>query len=293
MQESLGHIQVETGSALAAAQEKIDLLKAEEQADDVINESLFSKVYSSQEIKNDIDSVKELEKRSVEKLNNNPDKESIIESRKKSEILKYIIFDLGKDPANWFGDNANPVKTNKYDSLKTGIEVVVEMEEKDNIERPSHLGLAFDVISTAPQAILTKPEVMRKFSMIREGIKSGKLAEVKYFSSSNRGPHRLQGLPEVVINVPPKLVNQLIELWANNEYETLASHEVNPMIIQQVTAQLKAQIEYANSLEQRDASNQIQEVLNQWQSLAIEKDATLPPKMEKELTAIYKTILEY
>lgn len=204
-------------------------------------EDFIDRPYSKGDVDADLAYV--MERRKEQKREETPQS---IELKKLADTFEALIL-WNAEQAEWLGSKATTIKTSEYDDRKNGVDMVVEFKEERS---PSYLGLAADVTFSSDKTIIAK-----KFAILREQIKRGTLAQVKYFHSEHTGfDGQLSKLPEVVIGVSEGMVKELSNLWADGNHKALAIHKVGIMILRQIEVQLKTFARYATSMNQLEAA---------------------------------------
>ncbi len=137
--------------------------------------------------------------------------------------------------SDWLGPEAYTLKASKYDDIKNGIDSIVEfpMAQKET----SHLALAIDVTFN--------PQVEKKLRRIKDEIKSGKLAEIKYFDHDDPDKYKIDDVPRVVVGADRKAVGELIEVWLSGDNKKLAVHPIQHLILEEIRMELEAFEKYA------------------------------------------------
>jgi len=198
----------------------------------------FLKLYNEEKIKKDLAYIEKMEKL-FEKVNSNEENMAF----KKAAIFEYIIYEQS-ELGEWFGEHALTSKTAKSDDLRHGVDMAIEFEEPD--KSFGYLGLAVDVSFG--------DEFSKKFERIKSDIDAGKLTQIDYFKSRT-GPKSLKNVPRVVLAVDGKTMNQLIDLWIEQNQESkdsLAKHPVQIQILNEFKLQLKKFEQYARHVKKND-----------------------------------------
>lgn len=209
-------------------------LRAQDVLEKAINPEDFEGVYD--DIEKDVAYVERMEKEFDEQSKREP--VELERTKKIATILEGIILEAG-ELYNWFGENASTIVPSRYDDIKNGVDCIVEFEEGEN--EATHLALAIDVISG--------PEVERKINRIKKDIEENHLSEIKYFSSDFLGvKERKTNIPKVVIGADKKHVADVMELWLNNKKKELSEHHLQIQILKEISMQLQAFADYANSI---------------------------------------------
>ncbi|MBI4121133.1 MAG: hypothetical protein HY457_02670 [Parcubacteria group bacterium] len=153
-----------------------------------------------------------------------------------ARILEAIIHEQ-TELANWLGSGATTIKTSRLDDIANGVDEVVEFRKDEG--HTAHLGLGIDVT-------LGTHFLGQKFERIRKEIESGKLAQVRYFKSSDGSfVGTLPLLPRVIVGAERRHITELARLWVNNKNKELAEHPFKKVLIAEIIEQLRAFREYA------------------------------------------------
>lgn len=162
--------------------------------------------------------------------------------KKYADVFEAIIYEH-IEQSDWFGPTAQTIKTSKFDDYVNGIDLVTEFSNED--QSLTHLGLGIDVTfgTTAME---------KKFQRIREEIKTGKLATVKYFQSEHspiKGTYR--DMPRVVIGAEREHITELAARWMDPKMNReLANHPVQTILLDEIEAQLEGFHRYAQTVNQ-------------------------------------------
>lgn len=152
------------------------------------------------------------------------------------DILEAVVCEHG-ELSDWFGPQAQIIKTARFDDYINKIDMVIEFE--DDEKRFSHLALGIDVT-------FGSRDLRKKFEAIRAKIDSGELGEVKYFHSERQHfMGRKRKLPQVVIGTEMERVKELGLLWMNRKNKELGEHPVQIMILEEAMLQLETFADYA------------------------------------------------
>lgn len=188
-----------------------------------------------------------------------------IELKRIADMFEALVL-WNSEQADWLGSRATTIKTSQYDDYKNGVDMVVEFREERSA---SYLGLAADVTFSSDKTVIA-----RKFAILRDQIKKGTLAQVKYFHSDRTHfDGQLSKLPEVVIGVSKSMVLELAHLWAEGKHNALADHRVGVMILRQIEAQLNVFAKYAESVNQKEAARIYSDRLQLIRGILAEKAA--------------------
>lgn len=195
----------------------------------------FKGVYNDEEIEQDEKETERLRAIHLEKLKEDPERARL---KKFATIFEAIIHQHGEQ-AEWFGPEAFTIKTSDYDDFKNGVDEIIEFhkEDPDDGKEISHLTLGIDVT--------TKGSLDEKLRSAWKKVKSGKLSEVKYFSSEEAGKGKLEHVPSVAVNAEPKEIEEMMELWLEKKNSEIAVHPMQIRILEQMDGQLEVFREWA------------------------------------------------
>ena len=203
----------------------------EEGVVDIIQESDFENLYSKEQVEKDLEYVDEMEQEFEKK--STPEQK---EANKLATIFEAMVFEQS-ELNNWLGENAMTIKSSRYDDIKNGIDLIVEIPDK---EKPtaSHLALAVDVTFS--------DDLRDKIRKIKGEIDRDKLTTVKYFKSdflNLKGEKR--NVPKVVIGADYKTLENVVDLWIARDNKALANHYIQFIILDEIMLQLENYKRYA------------------------------------------------
>lgn len=261
--ESSVEKEVEKNLRIERALEKRD--KVYKAGGGAIQEREFEDLYSQERVEEDLEYVERMERKFEE--NATPEQK---ESNKLATIFEAMIYDQS-ERSNWLGNNAMTIKTSRYDDIKNGIDLIVEVPDK---EKPtaSHLALAVDVTFS--------DDLRDKMRKIKREIDSNKLATVKYFKSDFldfRGEK--SNIPKVVVGADYKTLENVIDLWKSEENEEyrkeyrklLERHHIQFIILDEIMLQLHNYKEYARKRNKKSAFESYDKVIETVQDINGEK----------------------
>jgi len=268
----------------ASSLERVDREKAHKKAESVLSgrvkESDFVDVYGEQEVARDLEKVEELKRKFV----GDQTPESA-ETKKIADIFEAIVLEHG-ELSEWFGENGFTVGVSEYDDFINGVDMVVEFCKVEKSETP-HLALGMDVTFTS--------DTTAKFDRLREQIENGQLAKVKYFSSEHsniRGG--MDNIPEVIVGVDRKTVEELMELWLEKDNRALEGHRVQIMILKEIEAQLRTFAEYSKSLGNDDLTEIYKSRLKIVMNLLAQKTKVYKKvALDLDTDSVYMAITDY
>lgn len=201
---------------------------------DRIRETDFEDRYGEENIRKDLAEIERLEA----DFENPPSKTSV--------ILEAIIHEQS-ELNDWLGPKAHTLKASRYDDVKHGVDEIVEFTDKDEPGKKSHLVLGIDVTFS--------PNLSKKFKPLIERLSQGELTKVKYFrSSSLRG--ELTQIPQVVVGVDMKTLQEVVPHWLEHDTKTLATHPMQIIVLEEIRMQLEAFAEYADQAKKHDVANE-------------------------------------
>lgn len=189
----------------------------------------FKGIYPADEIERDMRKVAELE----ERFGQSPIK-------KYGDLFEAVVCEHG-ELSDWFGPNAQVIKTYRYDDFINKIDLVVETSDAEG--EFTQLALGVDV--TFGSQDLTK-----KFTAIRDNIDTGELGHVKYFLADRPGDQKFAGslhnIPHVVAGMEVDRVTELGLMWMDpKKKKELSVHPIQMIILEEAALQLEAFRDYA------------------------------------------------
>ena len=199
---------------------------------DRIQETDFEDRYGEENIRKDLAEIERLEA----SFENPPSKAAV--------ILEAIIHEQS-ELSDWLGPQAHTLKASRYDDIIHGVDEIVEFTDKPG--KKSHLALGIDVTFS--------PNLSKKFKPLIERLSRGELTRVKYFGSSSlRG--ELTQIPQVVVGVDMKTLQEFIPHWLERDTKTLAAHPMQILVLEEIRMQLEAFAEYADKARKHDAADE-------------------------------------
>ena len=171
------------------------------------------------------------------------------EGNARARLLEGII-EYFSERFDWFGESSYVTPTTKYDDYRHHVDFVVEWDEKSNWETGRNILPKMAVDCTIARDVRS---LQFKGKIIFDGIKNGKLAEIKYFRSESRvgevGPQEL--IPKVVISLVPfevaQLCQDLVKFIKNPNDEKikqkLVNHKASLLFLKQSLVEINEQIE--------------------------------------------------
>ena len=188
----------------------------------------FLDFYNQEEIQRNEDYVEGMEKKFTQE-----DSSEEAENSKLATVFEAIMHDQ-VELNEWLGSDVATIKTARYDDIVNGIDTIAEINRDKH--HASYIGLAIDVTFSA--------DVHKKIQNIKEKIKKGQLAKIKYFKPDKfRG--ELSQIPKVVVGANRNTICELAQLWLEGNNKKLAEHPIQFSILDQILAQLETYEEYA------------------------------------------------
>lgn len=183
------------------------------------------------------------------------------EKEKKIATILEAIFCDQIELNEIFGEGVNTISTCPFDDYKNGIDFLLKVKEelenskfKDKVYH--YLAIALDATMSSRQDVLSK-----KINIIKDNIKNGKLAKIKYFESENSN-HKgsLNNIPKFIIGVDRKNLEELSNLWIEGKNKELSQHPFQIIVLDQIRWQIDYFIEYAKSVEQNKIAEKFEEL---------------------------------
>ena len=224
-------------------------------------------IYSEDEVRRDLAYVKKREEGFKADMTQEGREALIV-----ATVFEAIIHSEG-ELSEWFGPRSHTIKPSRYDDLSHGVDEIVEIIEdieddetikdergKDGIGDEitvSRLALAIDVTMSEELGV--------KLERIKDEIRGGRLATVKYFKSEVTGFAKgLEGIPRIVIGADGGSVKDLADLWLNKDSkdprvrkeskDKLSQHPIQFQILEEMLFQLRVFGDYARQVGRSDIS---------------------------------------
>jgi len=212
------------------------------------------------------------------------------ENKKLATVLEAILHEQIEQNC-YLGDDVRTISTCKFDDIKNGIDQILEMGDEDK-KNTRHLAIAIDATFSV--------DVRKKIRKIKEKIKSGKLAVIKYFKSDAlhfRGEKG--GIPEFVLGVDKKNLENVTRIWLNDENKKLYYHPLHIMVLNEILKQAKYYQNYAKRVGQIEISEKYKELYDIFSQVREEKEELTkeilknPENKEKmEEDVVYQSIMQ-
>ncbi|MCL5410254.1 MAG: hypothetical protein M1324_00135 [Patescibacteria group bacterium] len=199
-------------------------MAAESLEKDAIKEEDFAYLYGEENVRRDLEKVAAAE--SDFKQRETPESEQL---KRYSTIFEWIVNER-VELSDYFGSNAFTRRASHYDDLMNGVDTILEFRnDPEESKQASYLTLGID------DTFSTRPEVQeKKLRRIKSKIDSGKLTQVKYFSSDYmnfRG--ELKNVPLIVLGTELRTVAQLRDLMLSRDNKILDSHPIQHLLLQE------------------------------------------------------------
>lgn len=239
-----GHLRAAKDAALKKGKEA-----QERESDEVVLEAAYQKALETETDRIKMDEFRDLygdetvekHKRQVKDLEEDFRKQdekehAPEEARRFGKILEAILIEQ-IELNEWLGSGVNTQQTTEYDDYLNGIDFISEFK-KEGMQ--NFLGFAID----ATHGVLV---IRKKFAKIQRGLDQGILGEVQYFRSSDgaiQGRQRM--IPKIVLALDKRHVVEIARLWVSGKQKELNEHPLKHIFIQEVFAQLEAQLAYVH-----------------------------------------------
>ncbi len=200
-----------------------------------ISEEDFVDIYTQDMVDKDTEKASQLRNKFSKR--NTPEEERA----KKFATIFESILNVQAELGNWLGSETMITPTSLYDDYINHVDMIVEIEQEEFVS--SHIGLAIDATFSN--------NLEKKFIEIKEGITVGKMAEIKYFKSSNGDfKGKLSNIPRAVITADVETIKELLELQAAKNKDALNNHWIQFQILEQLMTQINFFQEYAEKCQQ-------------------------------------------
>lgn len=234
---------------------------------DEIRPDEFSYLYGKENVENDMKYVSDMEA----KFENQASPEQK-RARRLAEVFEAVVHEQG-ELSEWFGPDAETIKTSRFDDIKNGVDNIVEFREKNR--SASHVAFAIDVTFSN--------EMDKKFDRIRKEIDDGELAKVKYFYSEYLGIRgELTKIPRFVVGAESKTVKEIGELWIEGKKKELGNHWVQFQILEEIIEQADAFAEYADRYGKHDVAEAYRRVERYFRDINKTKMSELKDNGERD-----------
>lgn len=233
---------------------------------EMIRPESFNDRYDSSVIAKDLQRVKELKDNAF-----TVDNQKVL-----ADILEGIVFEQ-TELADWFGPDAVTLKTSEFDDIVHGVDLLIEMH-----------GIEADSLRSvlAVDATFGSGSIEKKLGRIKTGIDNDRLAEIKYYESSDgKVKDKISQVPRVILGVERGTVLSLARLWTEGKKNELAMHPVQDLLIKQARSQLSAFHTYAVARHRTESARAYSEALRALRAVSASKE----PLPQTELaTSLYK-----
>ncbi len=150
-------------------------------------------------------------------------------SEKMGHIFENAFLDIGSR-GNWFGEKSELVKASKFDDIMNGVDMIATIVDNDSSAR--HLAIASDLT-------FSFPGISEKFNKILNGVRQGKMAQVKYFNSDLLHiTGQLRNIPRTVVGLDVENLNRFLLTWIKEP--ELAQLQYGGIMLHQITTQSRA-----------------------------------------------------
>ncbi len=203
----------------------------------------FREIYGDEVISRDMKYI-EMREAEFEKHSGQESKER----KNISDALEEIVIE---NFTAWIEDNEVWIKRACiYDDIRNGVDAYAAIKKG---APESYLALGIDAA--------TGNHMLKKFQKIKDEIKQGKGAIIKYFISSDGSLLGMKKkVPRIVIGVDKKGVLELVKLWTEEKKDQLKSHHVQIQILSEVLMQCDTFGKYAKSVGQEKIAENYQAI---------------------------------
>lgn len=187
----------------------------------------FEDLYPKEEI--------EADKREIERIKKLPE---FRDQHERALIVAGIFYKEGEQ-SNWLGDETNVILTSEFDDIKRGSDFVLEIPQEDeSFER-----LAVDLTISEDEGVFES-----KFNSVREGLRLGRLTNLKYYYSEISGVKgELRSIPRVVLQIKKDQLEELCKNIFDKEINK-AAHPIQFELLEEAVQQLQEQMLFMDEL---------------------------------------------
>jgi hypothetical protein len=259
----------------------------------------FEGVYSREEIERDLKSI-EHKKELFDTLS---------PLMKRAKILEALLAEQ-MELSDWLGKDVMTIVPSEYDDLYHGVDLAAEFQRDETLQ---YLALGVDVTTSSSFALETK------ILLIRGGIESGELTQMKYFTSERLSDFhgRMGNIPSIVVGADARTINELAELWltiekskrpkpgidaatleelrehAREAQQKLAHHRIQVLILKQMEIQLEAFGQYAKNKQKNEQASKFDSLLKLVRDILKEKRVSLADERSNDLDDVYQALQKY
>jgi len=148
------------------------------------------------------------------------------------------------------------IKTNEFDDIAKGVDEAVRILDP---ETKKELGaFAIDAMITGGGPLNVTVE--KKMQRIHEEILKNELPSVKYFFDPETGALGLERLPRIVVGADTKTIQEINEMWMENNKEGMRAHPLQIQIFEQIIEQAKEIGGFAERNGQIDIAKKYEEI---------------------------------
>lgn len=234
---------------------------------DEIHPDDFVHLYGKSNVEEDVLYVAEME--SKFEAHAGPEEKK---AEKLAKVFEAVVHEQG-ELSEWFGPDAETIKTSRFDDIKNGVDSIVEFKEDER--SVSHVAFAIDVTFSN--------EMDKKFERIQKEIENNELARVKYFHSEHLGIRgELTKIPRVVVGAESKTVQEIGELWIEGKKKELGKHWIQFQISDEIIAQAGAFAGYAERCGNHAVADAYRKVEKHFRKIYKAKRNVLEDTMERD-----------
>jgi hypothetical protein len=183
-------------------------------------------------------------------------------NKDRANVLEAILC-RHTESSDWMGETAMSHLASRFDDVKNGVDFYVELSDMYG----QVLAYAIDVTFAS--------SFIKKIWRIRHEIEKGQLAKIDYYlSEENDLIGRKSNVPRFVLAIDYEKMEELTELWLNDDVKNLANNNIKEMIIESMSFQSEIILRYlrekadANGLDEKNrkitkAYQKVKDFLNQ------------------------------
>jgi hypothetical protein len=259
----------------------------------------FEGVYSKEEIERDLKSV-EHKKEFFDTLS---------PLMKRAKILEALLAEQ-IELSDWLGKDVMTIIPSEYDDLYHGVDLAVEFQKDETLQ---YLAMGIDVTTSSSFALETK------MILIRSGIESGDLTQMKYFTSERLSDFhgRMGNIPSIVVGADARTINELAELWltiekskrsnpgtdtatleelrehAREAQQKLAHHRVQVLILKQMEIQFEAFGQYAKKKQKNEQASKFDSLLKLVRDILKQKRVSPVDERSNDNDDVFQALQKY
>ncbi len=240
-------------------------------------ETTFSDIYPQPEIDKDLRYVERRERQFHESAS-----AATILQEKYAVVMEGLFIQHG-ELSEWFGADAYTVAAARYDDIKNGVDLVVNLPGEKPGER---MHFAVDVT-------FSNTSVPEKFAALEEAIRGGRLTDIKYYACQDTQEKGGLYIPKVILAINRERVEELAALWKEGKNRELGNHQAQVVFLEEISAQLAYFLRLALAHGHEDIASRIDKIRARIVGLHMQKRA-LPQRTAFRVTRdeVVQTVLD-